>query len=342
MSFVLRILIALVLSLGSVTSYAGAKTDIIILKNGDRVTGEIKKLEAGLLELKTDTMGTVYIEWRFISELFSDKTHSVEDTSGNRWLGRLQKPEEGDDIEIDTFMGPIDLEASEIVAVWPVAATFLDKMDLNVAVGFDYASSTDITNFNLSVDFKHRSDKRISEASLRSDITRQNVADDQNRQELNFSQQYLRPNQKFRSWIVGLDSNDALGIDLRVYGGGTAGKYFVKTNNKLFYIAGGLLATEENPTEGSSQTNLEGVGSVRYRYWRFADPERSFDTTLSVYPSLTDFGRVRADMRSTFRLEFFKDLFWSMEFYANYDNQPLSEDAEKADYGIVTGLGWSY
>lgn len=31
------------------------KTDLIILKNGDRITGEIKKLEAGLLKYKTAT-----------------------------------------------------------------------------------------------------------------------------------------------------------------------------------------------------------------------------------------------------------------------------------------------
>lgn len=330
------------LLLGSTTSHAGAKTDVIILKNGDRVTGEIKKLEAGLLELKTDTMGTVNIEWRFISELFSDKTHSVEDTQGNRWLGQLQKPEEGDDIEISTFLGKVDLQANEIVAVWPVAATFLDKVDLNVSLGFDYAKSTDITNFNLAVDFTHRSDKRVSEAILRSDITRQNVADDQNRQEFSFTQQYYRPNQKFRSWTAGLESNDALGIDLRLFGGVALGKYFVKTNNKLFYISGGVLATEENPNDGSSETNLEAAGTVRYQYWRFADPERSFDTNFSVFPSLTDLGRVRADLRSTFRLEFFSDLFWSMEFYATYDSEPLSADAEETDYGIVTGLGWSY
>lgn len=55
-------ILIIVFLLGSLTSYANEKTDIVILKNGDRVTGEIKNLEAGLLELKTDTMGTVYIQ----------------------------------------------------------------------------------------------------------------------------------------------------------------------------------------------------------------------------------------------------------------------------------------
>ena len=332
----------IILLLGSLSSYASEKTDIIILNNGDRVTGEINNLEAGLLELKTDTMGTIHIEWRFISVLISNRNLSVESTDGRRWLGQLQKPMGEDHIVVKTDQGEVDLLPEEVVAVWPVAATFLEKMDLDISVGFDYAKSTDITNFNLSVDFLHRSDERITDASLRSDITRQTSGDDQNRQDFRLGQQYLRSDQKYRAWLSGIESNDALGVDLRVYGGGALGKYFVKTNNKLFSVSGGLLATQENPKSAEPETNLEALGSIRYRYFRYATPERNFDTSLSLFPSITDIGRVRASLRSTFKLEFFEDLFWSMEFYATYDNKPLTEGAEKSDYGIITAVGWSY
>lgn len=332
----------IVLLLGSLASYANGKTDIVILNNGNRITGEIKNLEAGILELNTDTMGTVSIEWRFISELISDKSHSVETTDGSRWLGRLQKPNEGDHIVVITVRGPVDLPPNEVVSVWPVAATFLDKMDLDVGLGFDYAKATEITNFDLSVDFRHRSDERLTEATLRSDITQQPAGDDQSRQEIRFAHQYLRSEQKFRIWLAGLVSNDALGVDLRLYGGGGIGKYFIKTNNKWFSVSGGLLATQENPEDGDSETNLEALGNVRYRFFRYASPEREFDMSFTVIPSLTDIGRVRSDLRSNFKLRFLKDMFWSLELYATYDNEPLSKGAEKSDYGIITSLGWSY
>jgi len=326
----------------SSASFATEKTDIIILKNGDRVTGEIKSLEAGLLQLKTDTMGVIYIEWRFISELISGATQSVESADGRRWLGNLQKPESGEHIVVNTDEGSVDLSPTEVVTIWPVAATFLDKVDLDVSVGFDYSKSTEISNFNLGINFLHRSDNRLTESILRSDITQQQAGDDQNRQEFNLSQQFLRPELKFRTWLVGLDSNDALGVDLRLYAGGAVGKYFAKTNNTWFSVSGGLLATQENPEKAESENNLEGILAARYRYFRFATPERTFDTSLSVYPSITDFGRIRTNLRTTFKLEFIEDLFWSMEFYATHDNQPLSEDVEKTDFGLITGIGWSY
>ncbi len=322
----------------------GGKTDVVFLTNGDRVTGEVIRLEAGLLEFNTDTMGRTFIEWRFISEIISDKSHSVETVDGSRWLGQLRKPDEGDHILVNTVRGPIELAPEEVVAVWPVRATFWDRVELDASVGVDYAKSTDIANFILSVDFEHIGNDRLWEASLRNDITTQSDRPDQQRHELRISHQYLRPDQRFRAWFVGAESNDALGINLRLFAGGGIGKYFIKTNNTWFTLAGGLLATEENPDGAGREANLEALGSVRYRYFRFADPERSFDTTFSVFPSLTDRGRVRADLRTTFKLEFIKDLFWSMELYATHDSEPLSKDdlVEKTDWGVVSSVGWKY
>jgi len=57
---------------------------------------------------------------------------------------------------------------------------------------------------------------------------------------------------------------------------------------------------------------------------------------------LTDRGRLRADLRSTFKLELVENLFWSMELYATHDSEPLSTDVEKTDYAIITSVGWSY
>lgn len=55
-----------------------AKTDIIILNNGDHLTGELKKMEFARLDFKTDAMKTVSIEWNKIvflraKEVFSDR-----------------------------------------------------------------------------------------------------------------------------------------------------------------------------------------------------------------------------------------------------------------------------
>ena len=45
------------------------KSDTIHLANGDRITGEIKKLEQGKLRLKTSALDTVYVQWDEIAGL---------------------------------------------------------------------------------------------------------------------------------------------------------------------------------------------------------------------------------------------------------------------------------
>jgi len=325
------------------------KTDIIILKNGDRVTGEITRLDAGQLEFNTDTMGRVKIDWLYISEIISNKNQAVETITGQRYVGTLQKPDDrdddvdGDHVIIETVRGPIELPPEELVTVWPVEAGFLDKMDLAFALGLDYARSTDIGNLNLSTDFRYLTIDRRTEATLRTDITRQSSGDEQTRTVMTGLHEYMLPEMKFRNWNFSIESNDALGLNLRVSGGAAFGRYLVKTNNTWFSLSGGLAATQESPDGKHSETNLEAVGSVRYRFFRYSEPERSLDTSFNVYPSLTDTGRVRADLRNTFKLELVRDFFWAMEIYADYDNEPLAKgDTEKLDYGMTTSIGWSY
>ena len=53
----------ILLQLMSIPALARDKTDVVILKNGDRVTGEIKSLDRGKMSLSTDHMGTIQIEW---------------------------------------------------------------------------------------------------------------------------------------------------------------------------------------------------------------------------------------------------------------------------------------
>src|SRR6187402_1924010 len=65
------------------------KTDVITLANGDRITGEIISLSKGRLELKTDDVGTINIEWDNIVIISSPRFFEVETTDGRRLLGTI-------------------------------------------------------------------------------------------------------------------------------------------------------------------------------------------------------------------------------------------------------------
>ena len=63
---------------------------------------------------------------------------------------------------------------------------------------------------------------------------------------------------------------------------------------------------------------------------------------LEIFPSISDWGRVRGTFDINLRREIVSDFFLDLQLYASYDSDPPSEDAASSDYGFVTSLGWSF
>src|SRR5512135_3033496 len=65
------------------------KTDVIVLTNGDRLTGEIKGVSHGKLDYLTDDAGRPSIEWEKVARVTSVHSFEVEVRSGLKYFGRL-------------------------------------------------------------------------------------------------------------------------------------------------------------------------------------------------------------------------------------------------------------
>lgn len=53
------------------------KTDVITVRNGDLMTGEMKSLDRGLLVFKTDVAQTINVEWPKV-ELYDSRPPSID------------------------------------------------------------------------------------------------------------------------------------------------------------------------------------------------------------------------------------------------------------------------
>ena len=143
--------------------------------------------------------------------------------------------------------------------------------------------------------------------------------------------------------LGGLDKNEELGIDLRTTAGGGVGRFLKKTNDLQFSLTGGVVATAENTIEGAdNDTNLDGLFSADLAFYRFTTPKTNFRTSLRIWPSITDSGRVRANWDATIGQEVFtSDFSLDLTLYVTYDSSP-PVGAAGEDYGIVTSLNYTY
>jgi hypothetical protein len=327
------------------TAAHAQRSDLIFLENGDRITGEIESIEAGILEISTDTTSNrVRIEWRFVEGLISDTSQSLELADGRRLFGPLLPSSTPRTLLVGTASGPVLVRTDDIVAAWPVEPGFWDNLDLDLIFGLSYASSTGIGTYTLGIDTSYITPDILFDARLRSELTRQRDGEDRNTTRNIAAMDYTRSLEglRYRSLLAEIEQNDALGIDLRLLAGGVFGRFLIKENRRHWRLGAGLAYAYELPETGSSESNLEGVIATRFRFFQFDSPERDIDASLFVFPSLTDLGRVRSDFRTTFTIEVTGDLDWALEGYFRFDSDPLSEDGDRTEYGVVMQLKYSF
>src|SRR6478672_5568821 len=77
------------------TAAEAQKTDSVWIRNGDRITGEVKSLSRALLKYSTDDLGTIYIEWEKVVRITSPATYEVQLSSGLKYFGTLGAARDG-------------------------------------------------------------------------------------------------------------------------------------------------------------------------------------------------------------------------------------------------------
>lgn len=324
------------------------KTDIIVLKNGDHVTGEIKGLISGQLELSTEYMDTVFIDWENIRDIISDQGQQIEMSDGRRLLGTLDKPQTTDPeqanlIIIQTETENIEANSTNIVRMYPVGGTFWDRMDLIIGLGFNFDKNSSVGKFNFGADATYRAPNFITFGRFSSELTTQEAADNTKRVVLGLDHMTYMAHKRYRNYFGSIEQNDQLGVDLRTLLGMGYGWVPISTGRNWLSWGLGLAANWERPIDGGEgDVNLEAVGTFRYQYYKHSTPERVLDTYFKIFPSITQWGRIRADFTTNAYWEIVDDFTIGLEFYASYDGEPSAPEAAQTDYGIRTMIGLKF
>ncbi len=325
---------------------AAPKTDVVVLANGDRLTGEIKSLEQNRLKLSTDHMGTVYIEWDKIARVQSDQYLLLEREDGLRYYGQLKPGTEDGRLQVDrgdARATPENVAMASVVRAAPIeGGAFIDRLDGYVSAGLDIAKANDRRSMDFAGGLSSRTREREWALDGSMNLTDDDSGESSERYDAQFQYRQFRERRDFYMSFGGMSRNTELDLDLRTLVGGGYGRYFVQTNTADWVGGLGLAYSNEHYSGAEQLNSLEAVFYTSFSIFRYDFPETDIGGTLSLLPSLTQSGRYRAEGDLHAKYEFVDDLYFELRLWGSFDSEPPTVGATKSDYGLVTSLGYSF
>ena len=328
--------------LTSASASAQSRTDVVVLANGDRITGEIMSLSRGRLELKTDDAGTIDIEWEHVARIESARQFEIAISDGRRLLGTLARANDRD-VSVAGPAGAVTVPMPEVTRITPIGASFWARLEGSVDAGFSYTRSSGVAQVNLNADVMFRRPAFLIRLSGSGTLTYQ--SDDSERDDRGAAElSYVR--YRGRTWFIAgvtrFDSNESLGILLRSQVGGVAGQRLVNTNRAQVELGVGLVGNDERGVDAEPTQNFEGLLWFSSSYYSYDRPKTNVDASVQYYPSLSNWGRQRIQIDTRLRRELLKDFYVSFDLFFTFDSRPPNPEAARSDLGMGISAGWSF
>ena len=327
---------------------ARTKTDVVVMKNGDRYTCEIVSLAQGQLKVKTvNTTGAVLLDWTKVDRIDSTQYFAVEMSDGRTLAGVITKIPATDgsvnDFRVAENGVALEITAREVVSIDRSGEKLIGRLSGGISAGFSYAKGNNQTSYNVNGNLDARARSHEFLLALSSTFTGQPGGEGTDRNNLNL--QYWKA--LSRNWLVG-NYDDFLRsqeqeLDLRATLGAVVGRRLKRTNRTSVTVSSGVVYTNEryrhDQEKPTRRGNSEALFGVTFSIFRFDSTNLTADT--KVFPSLTDTGRVRIDSNIGGKIDLTHSVYWNVNIYSNYDSRPPVH-VPRSDYGVSFGLGWTF
>ena len=321
-----------------------ANTDTVILKNGDRISGEVKGLSRGKLDYSTDDAGRLSIEWDKVARVTSIHAFDVETFSGATYFGRLVPAFLDRTIVVEA--GASDtLRIEDVVEMAALDAGFLQRVKAYLDVGFTLAKAHHATTFNMNGETDYRGEQLGSTLEFDSYSQGQDSVARTARNSASLLARWFLPDRWSAVALTQYEHNDELGLDHRWTAGAGASRVIKHTNSTEVEAGAALVGIWErylSAAGGTEAKSLDALLTVAWDKFRFDSPKLDFSSSFALYPSLSDFGRVRGELQLRVKYEVFRDFHAGVNFTDSFDSRPPDETVSKNDYITSFTIGWSY
>src|ERR1700733_11379868 len=168
----MRIIILSSAFLFSLPLFAQEGNDVLVMKNGDRLTCEIKGLSAGVLSVKLSYVdGTIAVQWSQVAHLESNRLFLVHTESGAVYTGKMSTTGASTDppIRIELAETPsevVEVAQRKIIKLSQTSEGFWHRFDGALNTGFLYSKGNESAQFNLSSQLAYTRERWSSQLSF--------------------------------------------------------------------------------------------------------------------------------------------------------------------------------
>jgi hypothetical protein len=337
--------VVMMIACSGVPALGAEKTDVIVLINGDRITGEILSLNRGRVELKTDNAGTLAIEWDKVVSIEAKRHFTIITVDGSLLLGTLEPAGTRGTVRLAGEGNGRTLPMTEITSIEPIGRSFWTKLTGSVGTGFNYTRSSGISQLTFNSDTTYRRPAFLISIAGSATLTGQSDESGNDNRDSVANGQILYERYHGRRWFLAgmtqVETNRSLGLDLRVQGGGLTGVRFVNTNRAL-QTGAGIMVNHEEGVDVPSTQNLEGLIALNASYYTYDRPKTNLDVNVSYFPGLSQWGRQRFQLTVGAKRELWKDFSVGLNLYDTFDSAPPNPGALRNDVGITTSVNGSF
>jgi Protein of unknown function, DUF481 len=329
--------------------FARNKNDVVVMKNGDRLTCEIKGLDDGVLSVSLDYVdGTVSLQWSKVARLESAQKFIIKTQDGSVQSGTLLSTEavaaQPMKIQIEEKGAKTEVvEARQVVKIMPTSERFWQRFNGAIDFGIDHSKGNDATQYSLGAETSYIRERWAAMSSFNSNLSANSGSTTSTRQQVDISAYRLLPwNNYFYEGIGSFLQSSVQGITLQTSLGGGIGRFFKNTNRVTIAVTGGLAwqnTAYQQFLAIPDQNATAALIAAEFKVFKFKKTNLSLTSTL--FPVLSEPGRVRYGTNASYYLKLFSNLSWNISFYGNWDNEPPRR-LSGSNYGSSSGLRWTF
>ena len=215
---------------------AYAQQDVVITISGDRLVGEIIKVEKDVLTFSTAYSDSDFkIEWDQIASIESKRQFLVETFDGKRLSGSLTlDPSRKPIVQIAGTSVPL----ADVALIQPFERTFLSRFDTALDFGYSMTKANAAKQLSLSTNLSYRDERYVDVAFASIFRNSQANAPETQRWEVGNDFRRLLGSHWYVNTTQEFLNSEEQGLDLRTTIGGGGGRYLARTASQHLAVGG--------------------------------------------------------------------------------------------------------